>query len=82
MGMRNGPFHHARVMMAAIAAILAAPQFANNTAARKAELSQLGPYVSRGKGRAGHQASKRSVAQDRRAATKRRNQLRNRMAHR
>ena len=82
--MDNSPFKRARAMFAAIQSVLTGFAGAHMPGAlnsrQRAELAQIGDYKSRGKGRAGRQASQRTVAQDRRAAKKRRNQLRHRKA--
>lgn len=68
MSIRTAPFARARAMFAAVAAL------AGVGAATRAEaIAALGPYESRGKGRAGYQASRRCVAQDKRDARKARN---------
>ncbi len=63
-------------MFAAVAAAMAI----TNTFERQNALAAIGPYVSRGKGKGRRQASGRTVAQDKRAATKARNVKRNRAA--
>lgn len=76
--MRSAPFARARIMLAGIMAALAITPAQGGVAAQKDALAALGPYVSRGKGCGGHQASKRCVAHDKRDARKTRNRKRNR----
>lgn len=78
--MKSGtPFRRAMMMMAAISAIMAGT--VGNMAAQQAQLSQLGPYESRGKGRnmPNRRAPGAGMASHR-AAMKRRNVLRHRKA--
>lgn len=65
-------------MMAAIAAAMTL----SNEGLRQQAMSGIGPYVSRGKGQGKHQASKRTVAMDKRAARKARNVARHKRAAR
>lgn len=74
MTIRTAPFARARMMMAAIAAIVT--QFAGNVSARIKALETIGPYESHGKGHGGpgtNKHSTRCVAYDKRDARKARN---------
>lgn len=79
MGMRNGPFARAIAMFSAMAALV--KSHVNDSVGLRQAFDDLGAYRSRGKGRAGHQASRRCVAHDKRDACKARNRIRNRRAH-
>jgi hypothetical protein len=75
--MQRKPFHRALELFAALAMVLELP----SAAARTAAYAELRPYESRGKGgKRPHRTT--GIAGVRRAATKRRNQIRNRKAHR
>jgi len=76
------PFKRLRLFVAAMNSIMQSSALKGNLAARQAALGEMAPYESRGKGRAGYQASHNKVGWDRRAARKRRNQLKHkRHAH-
>lgn len=73
------PFGRALAMMSAVAAIMAST--AGNVVAQQAQLAKIGPYISRGKGQNkpnGRPAGAGKAAH--RAAMKRRNQVRHRLA--
>lgn len=76
--MKSGtPFRRATMMMAAISAIMSATM--GNMAAQQAQLAQVGPYESRGKGR--NMPNRRAPGAGKanhRAAMKRRNVIRHR----
>lgn len=73
------PFARAMAMMAAVASIMS--EHAHNFAFQKAAIAKLGPYESRGKGKTRRHDNGGTKAHQR-AATKHRNVLRNRRAHR
>lgn len=76
---RSAPFARARLMMAAISVALAGT--GNDIAARLTALAGIDTnYQSRGKGRGAHQASRRSIATDKRDSRKARNQQRHKRA--
>lgn len=75
------PFHRAQLMAAAIGAILAST--GGNVALQQQKLAELGPYVSRGKGKGGGNRRAAGAGKaNHRAAIKARNVRRHRAASR
>lgn len=76
--MRSTPFARANAMMTLIAAAMSLP-----VSMQQAKLAEIGPYVSRGKGRGGRQSSPHGAHMASvRAARKARNVKRHRAAAR
>ena len=72
--MANPPFLRSRMLFAAIAAAI--KELQHRPLLLQMRLAGMPAYRSRGKGRAGFQHSRHTVAQDKRAALKARNKAR------